>query len=166
MANIPLRERIEREAKRRLEALSNPPTVVERWDARGNSTQHEAAAVYPSIEFVEPDAIGSDPSIQRTFELIIAITLAQAEDDSTTTASLINTWIARCEEALTDESDPKWREDGTNENLILECRFNGADEPQPTEQFGDMELRVRFELTYETLRGDPYQGGGATTQTE
>lgn len=162
MVYVPVRERIEREAKRRLEALENPPSVVERWDAAGNSQDHEAAIIYPSFEDVSPDATGADPTLQRTLELIIAVVLAQDPDSEKSTAELINTWIGRCEQALTDEDDPGWREGGDGEQLIVDAMYNGADEPVPTENRGELELHVRFQITYTTLRGKPEEGDAAT----
>jgi len=158
-----------RETKRRLESVNPAYASVERWDSRTLSDAHRSVVLYPGRETVREDSINAGGEDEVEFLLHPTIMIAQDEGDAETTDEIVAAEIGRMVAALCDTSDRTWTEPagvGNQEELILSCAYDGAEEPVQTPDSNAYELEVRFRITYYQLTGDATQGGPATTLTE
>ena len=160
---VSIRERIERVIVARA-ALIAGISEAERWDALGNTSEHESVVIASGDEAVEPGGQGSKSLV--TCRLPVELLFLNAATPGGGNASAVHTqWLAKLEAGVLLDGSLDGLlmvEPGTGARLAVDTRITGrlappinAGSDQP-----DVYSILALEIEYRHFAGDPYAAPG------
>ncbi len=114
-------------------------------------------------EEIEEGSQGTGGTVGRTMQVLLATRAPSVSAGDEPANAAHGRWLGRMEQAVM--ADPYLIEDGTGEPLSTEVLVTDTLRGPLAEEMPEQSSMIVIEVTYETLRGNPYQGPANTERT-
>jgi len=136
---------------------------VKELDQRGNDDSLFSLYLDGQDEELDEGSQGDGGTMLRTFEMILATRAMSASTGDEPANAAHDRWIGRLEEAVS--ADPYVVEAATSQPLAIDIVVTDTLRGPFTEDMPALASMIVFEVHYETLRKNPYQGPANTERT-